>query len=265
MPTIQVNNQQVSYKKWGSGDTTLLMLHGWPADSSHYEKIGQILSQNKSLTIIVPDLPGWGQTEAPLEAWTVSDYRDWTNDFISALGLKDIFLFGHSFGGRIAIKYCIQHPYKVKGLILCAAAGVKPDPTTAKRTVLLGLAKAGKILFSAPGISQLAPYAKRFLYKLAGSQDYNKASGVMKETIVKVLDEDLTALLPQLTNKTLLVWGTDDGATPLADGQLMNKLIPNSNLKIIDGQRHNLPKNAPKETAKHVLEFIESQHDDMIV
>lgn len=265
MPTIQVNNQKVSYRQWGSGNTTLLMLHGWPADSSHYEKIGQILSQNKSLTIIVPDLPGWGQTEAPLKAWTVSDYRDWTNDFISALNLKNIFLFGHSFGGRIAIKYSIQYPYNVKGLILCAAAGVKPDPTTAKRTILLMLAKTGKLLFSLPVMSQLAPLAKRVLYKLAGSQDYNKANGVMKDTIVKVLDEDLTALLPQLTNKTLLIWGTEDGATPLADGQLMKKLIPQSKLMIIDGQKHNLPKNAPKETAKHLLEFIESEQNTMIV
>jgi pimeloyl-ACP methyl ester carboxylesterase len=258
MPTVTVRGQQAHYREWGSGSKLLLALHGWPADSSHYAELGPALAQN-GFRVIVPDLPGWGNTAQPPAPWTVSDYRRWVHEFAEALRLTDFFLFGHSFGGRVAIKYTLEHSYNVSGLILCASAGIRPNPFTLKRRMFKAAATVGTRLFSIPGMRSAQTLARRSLYRLAGSTDYLNAEGVMKKTIVNVLQEDLTPLLPEIKRPTLLLWGSEDGATPLSDGQLMEKHIPRAKLQIIPGARHNLPKLHPKEVAQHITAFASSE------
>jgi len=263
MSKITIDNQKVNYREWGNGDTVILMLHGWPADSTHYSDLGPMLGK-MGYRVIVPDLPGWGETSAPQKAWNVSDYRDWLDKFVKELDLKQFVLFGHSFGGRIAIKYAINYPYRLSTLILCAAAGIKPDAQTLKRRTLKMTAAVGKKAFSLPLINKLAPLARKVLYRAAGSTDYLKAQGVMKETIVKVLEEDLAPLLPQLSQTTLILWGTDDGATPITDAHKMNEIIPRSEMKTFEGMKHNLPKLIPKEVSQAIDEFLKDENNSII-
>lgn len=259
MPVIQIQGQDAHYRQWGDGKTTILILHGWPADSTHYSELGPKLA-NAGFKVIALDFPGWGNTPPPPQAWTVSDFRDWVQEFVNKLELNDIVLFGHSFGGRVAIKFAIKYPYKIQKLILCAAAGIKPDPNTLKRRALKLTATIGKKAFELPGINKLAPAAKKFLYRAAGSDDYLKAEGVMKETIVKVLEEDLKPVLSQISPETLLVWGTEDGATPISDAKAMNELIPNVKLITFEGLKHNLPKNNPDKVAEAVIPFAKGDN-----
>lgn len=264
MQSITVQGKKASFRQWGSGSRTIVMLHGWPADSSDYEELGPALGQ-KGYMVIVPDLPGWGETPSPEKPWAVSDYRQWVHDFIHALELKDFTLFGHSFGGRIAIKYAIKYPYDPKLLILCASAGIKPDALTIKRRLLKMSAGLGKQFFRLPLLSHFSGLAKKVLYKAAGTRDYLNAEGVMKETIVKVLDEDLTPYLPQIRLLTLLIWGTEDTATPFSDADVMAKRIPRTERVTIEGARHNLPKQQPKQVADAVDRFIREHADAAIV
>ena len=60
----------------------------------------------------------------------------------------------------------------------------------------------------------------------------------MRDTLVKVVNEDLTGLLPQIKVPTLLMWGADDTATPVADGRLMEQLIPDARLVVLDNAGH---------------------------
>jgi pimeloyl-ACP methyl ester carboxylesterase len=255
MSSIEVNKTVVHYREWGSGDSILIMLHGWPADSGHYKELGPLLAKS-GYRVIVPDLPGWGNTPAPEKAWNVSEYRDWVHDFITELGFHKYSLFGHSFGGRVSIKYAVKYATEIDKLILCAAAGIKPDPYTVKRRALKIGATVGKKLFNLPLINRIEPFAKKVLYRLAGSNDYLKVEGVMKETIVNVLEEDLSPLMPQVHPQTLLLWGSEDGATPIADAKTMSKLLPNATLTVFEGQRHNLPKNAPELVSHAVSNFL---------
>jgi len=71
-----------------------------------------------------------------------------------------------------------------------------------------------------------------------GSADYAAASPMMRQCLVRVVNEDLSHLLPTITPPTLLVWGENDTATPLADGQRMEKEIPNAGLAVIRGAGH---------------------------
>ncbi|MBP5249262.1 MAG: alpha/beta hydrolase, partial [Lachnospiraceae bacterium] len=71
-----------------------------------------------------------------------------------------------------------------------------------------------------------------------GSEDYRNASPVMRQCLVKAVNEDLTERLPRIKQETLLIWGDKDTATPITDGQKMDELIPNSGLAVIQGTGH---------------------------
>jgi len=60
----------------------------------------------------------------------------------------------------------------------------------------------------------------------------------MRDTLVKVVNEDLKDYLPNMKRPTLLIWGTNDTATPLEDAMLMGKLIPDAGLVKIEGAGH---------------------------
>ena len=72
---------------------------------------------SKGIKVIVPDLPGFKKETALTRVWDLDDYVDWFKDFCSDFD-EPFFLLGHSFGGRIAIKFAAQNTERLKGLIL---------------------------------------------------------------------------------------------------------------------------------------------------
>lgn len=168
-----------------------------------------------------------------------------------------IILIGHSFGGRIAIKYAARHPEKIEKLILTGAAGIKHSLTVRQRIFFSGV-KIGKVVFSLPVLSRFQKYAREVLGEIAKEKDYYKASPRMKEIMKNILAEDLTPVLEKIKVPTLLVWGKLDRSTPLSDGKLMKEKIKNSELVVVDDANHSLPYQKSKRFAEIVLEFVKS-------
>jgi pimeloyl-ACP methyl ester carboxylesterase len=75
------------------------------------------------------------------------------------------------------------------------------------------------------------------LYHRIQSQDYANA-GPLRATLVKVINEDLTPLLPRVKSPTLLVWGEHDRDVPLSAAQLMARLIPDAQLVVFENAGH---------------------------
>lgn len=71
-----------------------------------------------------------------------------------------------------------------------------------------------------------------------GSEDYRNSTPIMRETMVRLINEDMTNLLSNIKLPTLLIWGENDTATPIEDAVLMNDLIPNSKLVKLENCSH---------------------------
>jgi pimeloyl-ACP methyl ester carboxylesterase len=71
-----------------------------------------------------------------------------------------------------------------------------------------------------------------------GSADYRNATPIMRQCLVKAVNEDLTELLPKIKQDTLLIWGDKDTATPIEDARLMEEKIPSSGLAVLKGAGH---------------------------
>lgn len=233
--------------------TTLLCLHGWGADGSAFDLLRSELKET-DLRILSPDLPGFGSAPEPPLPWSVDDYADWVLEYIEKQEIEgSLLLLGHSFGGRICIKLTSNQRLAISGqnvdhVYLCAAAGIKRKRHV-KRIIGLTLAKSGKILLSIPGFKLLKPLGKKLLYKLVRVHDYEQASPLMRQTMIRVTQEDLRPLLTHIQTPVDLFWGTDDGMTPYSDAKIMASEIPNATLHTYEGVRHRVHKDRAQEIA----------------
>ena len=185
------------------------------------------------------DMPGFGESQEPPSAWCVDDYVNFVIDFLKDYNTKQVMLLGHSFGGRVIIKLNSRKdlPFEVTKVILVDSAGILP-PKSNKKSFRTYYYKAGKAFLSNKFVQKIAPDALENFRKKMGSADYAAASPLMRQVLVKVVNEDLEPLLPNIKCPTLLVWGVNDTATPLSDGEKMEKLIPDAGLVKLENAGH---------------------------
>lgn len=238
----------------------LLCLHGWGGSKESFTELREAL-QGKDIRLLIPDLPGFGDEPEPKEPWHNDDYVDWVIEYLKKQGMgngeSEIHIVGHSHGGRIAIKLATQLPnpesrIPITHLYLCAAAGIK-HPRHIKRAIGLTLAKTGKFLLSIPGLKLLQPIGKKLLYKLVRVHDYEKASPIMRQTLINVSREDLRPLLKDIKVPTDIFWGKDDGMTPYGDALIMEKEISGSRLHSFEGVRHRVHRDRAPQIAEVIL------------
>ncbi|MEI8055496.1 MAG: alpha/beta hydrolase [bacterium] len=224
---IKLGNLKVHYKVEGQG-VPLLLLHGWGCSAEAVAKLQKHLA--RQFTTYAIDLPGFGLSTVPEEIWGSAEYANSIAQFINAVKIIDPILIGHSMGGKIIIELVARKLVNVKKIVLISSAGVRL-PRSFKLNLRICFFKILKFL-SIFGL-QLEMYKKKF-----GSADYKNASGRMRSILVKVVNEDVTALLSQIKVPTLLLWGDQDTSTPLAAGAIMHKMISGSEFKVFSGSGH---------------------------
>lgn len=229
---IELDGLNVRLEVTGEGHPLILM-HGWGCDHTTVRSIAATAEQTH--TVYNLDLPGFGGSSEPPEVWGVERYTRLVEEFVNREGLERPVLVGHSFGGRVSILFASRN--EVDKVVLVDSAGIKPRRSlkyyfkvysfkTGKRfwELLLGKEKARK------HIDKMR--AKR------GSSDYAGASPMMRRILSKVVNEDLTDRLSLISSPTLLIWGENDTATPMADAKKMAKLIPDAGLVSFPGCGH---------------------------
>lgn len=226
----------INYIMEGEGEAVVL-LHGWGSNITLFKSMTEVLKTK--YRVIAPDMPGFGLSDEPPLPWCVDDYVDFAIKFLKELNVTKATFLGHSFGGRVIIKFFERDdlPFEVTKIILADSAGVKPRKTL-KQKFKIYTYKAGKKILSVKPIKKLFPDALNNLQSKSGSADYRSASPLMRQTMVKVVNEDLTHIFPKVTPSTLLIWGENDTATPISDACLMEKLMPDAAKVVLKGCGH---------------------------
>ncbi len=229
MSTVEINGISLNYEKKGKQGRDVILLHGWGQNIEMMAFIADFLKDHFIVYNI--DLPGFGKSGEPPEAWDSEDYTRFLHDFCMKKKISDPIFIAHSFGCRIALRYAYH--YGAYRMVLTGAAGIRDKHGLAwyARTYSY---KLGKKILSLKPFEQYAEALK----KNAGSEDYRNASGVMRNTLVKVVNEDITPILSEITTETLLVFGENDEATPVEKGKLMEQLMPDAALVIFENDDH---------------------------
>ena len=231
----------------------LLFLHGWGANIELYQ--GLIAAMSKRCRVYALDFPGCGRSGDLTAPWTLTDYVELILAFIARLELKKPILVGHSHGGRCCLKLAGEGFITPPKMILIDSAGVVNKKPLAKRLRTLTYKTVRRSLT----LPFLRNHTDGLLEKARshfGSTDYKNASEVMRKTLVSLVNTDLRKLFPNITCPTLLIWGEDDQDTPLSDGKLMEKLIPDAGLCLIEGAGHFSYAQKPYQTERIINAFL---------
>lgn len=234
---IVIDGYKIAYKESGTGDKIIVILQGWGTNMAVYDFAAACV--NTKYRVIQFDFPGFGDSDEPREPWAVEDYAVFFLKFMDSLGIKKASLIGHSYGGRVIIRLASRPslPFEIEKIVLIDSAGILPQKTW-KQKLKIKTYKIMKKIVALKPIYAICPELIDDWKSRQGSADYRNASPVMRQCLVKAVNEDLTPLLKEIRQDTLLIWGDNDTATPLSDGKLMEQLIPEAGLAVIKGAGH---------------------------
>ena len=164
--------------------------------------------------------------------------------------LSPIFLLGHSFSGSVAMKYALKFPQEIKKLILVDPAVIRAKDV--KKEILAKTSKILKVFSFLPFYSLI----RRVFYRFIVRSDYPDTAGPMRETYLRVIKEDLSDQLANVTVPTILIWGEKDKVTPLKDAYFIKEKITGAELKTLPGICHNPQTENPELLAETVLKTL---------
>ena len=238
-----INLDKVNYIQYGNeSGKDIILLHGWGQNIEMMEPLGNPLSNKYRITIL--DFPGFGKSSEPLEIWEVTDYARLVHELAEKLKIKNPVLIGHSFGGRVAI--CYAATYKVEKVILFGAPCVRTKKSLTLKERMLKKAK------TLPGMSKIAEVAKNYI----GSTDYKNATPMMRNILVKTVNEDLSEYAKKITAPTLLIWGEDDSESPLEEAKMLESILLDGGLVVLAGTHYAYLENL-NQVISIIINFLE--------
>ena len=259
---VEIYGQKIHYLEAGSGPAVIL-LHGLGGDTTNWAPTIPALATKYH--VYVPDQIGFGQSDKPIMNYRVATLVEFLNQFYKKLGIEKASVVGNSLGGWTAASFAISYPEKVDKLVLVSAAGY-----TSKRW---GGPELTKELYSL-----LNPATTADLKRTMGAVFYNKAmvndqavemffTNKLKKgdgyTINAFIDSVLRGedfiddKVKTIKAPTLVIWGREDGLTPVGIAEAYAQDIPGAQKVIIEKCGHVAQLEKPAEFNAALLKFLE--------
>jgi pimeloyl-ACP methyl ester carboxylesterase len=233
-------HNRINYEVLGAGARTVVLLHGWKQSLLALRPLGELLAEDNRVVLI--DLPGFGNSPIPPQAsndgggWGTFEYAQSVCELLISIGVERCTLVGHSLGGRVSVQIAALKPEIVESFVLIGAHGLpyeRPARQRVRAWAIKQLVQLAKKVDSMTGTRFFPHYlAPRF-----GSRDYH-AAGDLRRTLVKVVNEDLSAQARAIKAPALLIWGAEDLEAPLAIGRRYRELLASSELIVLPNRGH---------------------------
>ena len=225
---LQAGDSWVRALRTGTGDTTLVLLHGYGEHLLTWRSVVDPLAERYA--VVAFDLPGFGASEKPAGPYTLSAMSGRVVDFLARWTRPPVILVGHSMGGEIATEVALDRPDLVQGLILIAPAGLRiglgpvsgrMEPAQATAIGVWEAARAFITPLHDPGwVSESDALAA---YDPATDPAYRNSTA-------KVLEQfDFRGIGPRfsgLSQPTLILWGAEDPVIPVEVADSLAGMIP---------------------------------------
>jgi len=256
----------IHYQTGGHGPLPVVFLHGFAAAHTTWHDIAGLFRADR-FRIFLLDLKGFGQSAKPRDgAYAVEDQAAMVQAFIREQGLRSVILVGHSLGGAVALRVCLQtqqgeEPFCVEKLVLigCAAYPQRlPKFFRRLRNPLLGPLllrlipprvmvrdTLAKVFYDAAAITPAR--FERYLRYFSG-----KGIPYALRATVKKIDPEAYARMEEeyrkLAVQTLIIWGEEDRIIKLKHGQRLHGDLSGSRLKVMAKCGHIPHEERPAET-----------------
>ncbi|WP_099653024.1 MULTISPECIES: alpha/beta fold hydrolase [unclassified Rhodanobacter] len=262
--SVQAGDTRWVYDEGGEGPT-IILLHGFALDRNIWLETAKLLTPH--FHVIIPDLPGWGDSSRnPGASYNIDAQAARLDSFVTTLGLQHFMLVGHSMGGAIAAVYASEHPEHVSSLALVDSFGLKATENAFVRGALAGKDpfvyddRAGFERAAALAFTQPPDLPGRFVDALVKRNQHDHA--FIQQTFKALLDPSqylaVQNRLGQLTMPVLGLWCHDDRIMDIsALDNLRNGLTASSAISTstINGCNHMPMMEKPEQTAQILTGF----------
>lgn len=259
--TRSIGGITVGYDDVGAGEA-LVLVHGHPFDRSmwrpqieHFSKAGW--------QVIAPDLRGYGESTVVPGKTTLDVFACDIADLLDQLGVERFVLGGLSMGGQIVMEFLRLFPRRVRALVLAdtTAAAAETEDRTMRRQVADRLMSEG-----------MGPFAEEVLPKMVAPHNIH-AMPATADLVLTMMQRtsppgaaaalrgraerpDYFETLATVAVPTLVVVGSDDEFTPLADARKIRDHVDGAILTVIEGAAHMPNLERPTEFNSALEEFL---------
>ncbi len=267
---VEINGVRYHYTEYPGPGQDVFLLHGFASSTYTWEKIAPAL-QAKGYHVWALDMKGFGWSDKPDDAdYSPRQLLSEVNAWMEKMGLEQVVFVGNSLGGAIAWNMALDHPDKVKKLVLIDAAGFMHEtPLPVRLSGLPGAATVADLIFGRwmvedtldqvyfdPALitdSQIDAY-----YDRLRSRNALYALSAVGRAVSAVTMKDYASRIPEVSVDTLVIWGRDDPWIPVEDGFKFKKTLPKATLAVIPFCGHVPQEEKPLETARFIIEFLET-------
>ena len=269
-----VNSVYYEYPATTDSSKTLIMVHGYRGNHHGLEAIAAGLSKYR---VLIPDLPGFGESEELSDTHSIEAYSNWLNGFIEALGLeREVHLMGHSFGSLVVGFYATQHSPKSVSLVNPVSTPALEGP----RAALTNLTKIYYLLAAfAPKFAGewllrnkisvmvmsivMAKTKDKELRRWIHNQHISNFSDfasvrVAVEGYEASISTDLSKLAAQIAAPVLIVAATLDDITDIESQRRVSNLYQKLTYKEIQDVGHLVHYEAPAQAAEYISDFLDT-------
>lgn len=257
----------ISFLEGGQG-TPLVLLHGIPGSAVAWAQAGRLLARR--YRVIVPDLAGFGASDPPVDDdYYMGGQAEQIHRFLDALGVEELFLGAHDFGGPVALTLLRRFPeLRVRALVV-SATNFFTDTYVPPPLRLAGIPVIGTIFFK---LAAGNPLGLRLMYRAANRQglrtprEHLTPSGmdltrrIFQRSLADLPGNygPLQGMLPDLQIPTLVLWGDGDPFFSVAVGQRTADAIPGARLHVLPDTGHFVPEEQPARVADEMDRFLSS-------
>jgi haloalkane dehalogenase len=254
------------YREAGNADDpAVVLVHGYPESSYMWREILPPLA-GAGYHAIAPDLPGYGDSEAGAGGGAWERHVEALERFRTGLGLESLILVVHDWGGLIGLRWACDHPDAVDALVISDTGffsdGKWRGPGEILRTegqgeqFVGGVDRDGFANLLGAVSTHITPDAVDEYFKAFGDEDRRNGQLELYRSGDFEKLEPYEGKLAQLGVPTLMLWGSDDFAAPVAGAHRFEGEIPGSEVVVLDGTGHFVVEDAPDRYAEELLRFL---------
>jgi pimeloyl-ACP methyl ester carboxylesterase len=273
MKFLELHGDRVAYQDAGSGDETLLLIHGMAGSSETWRAVIPQLS--RKYRVVAPDLLGHGQSAKPRGDYSLGAFAVWLRDLLDELHIARATIVGQSLGGGVAMQFVYQHPDYCQRLILISSGGLGPDvgwtlrllsapgaelilPVIAPRPVLTAGNKL-RSWFTAAGIQSPRGAELWSAYSSLSDAETRQAFLRTLRSVVDYRGQAVSAInrLHMVSELPIMaIWGDEDRIIPVDHAYSAQEARPASRLEVLEGVGHFPHVERPSQVVDLIDDFI---------
>ena len=252
-----IDGYKLHYLVGGSG-RPLLLVHGLGSRGEDWANlIPQLIAGGNRVYAI--DLLGYGMSEQPRDRnYSIAEQAIMVKDFLDSQHLRQVDLAGWSMGGWIAMRVALDHPERVRRLVLLDSAGLRFklgfDPALFQPTSPNDIAELQDLLIPHP--KRLPRFVAMAMLRRGGETGW-----VVQRSVQSMMtgQDLLDGKLAALTMPVLIGWGDKDKLIPLSVGYELHAQILQSVLDVYEGCGHLAPGQCIDQVGPSMVDFLKSQ------